>query len=269
MKKIAKPKLDLVFKKIFGDANNTDLLIDFLSSVLDVPVDSIKSVEIIDNEVIPDTIEKKFCRLDLLLQVNNQYINIEIQVNNYNDFKERTLFYWSRVYSNQLVKSEDYVSLKDTITINIIDFNLFDCPEYHSSFMIYETKRHEKLTDKLRIDFLELPKAKNHKTNDKLQEWLDFLNVTTEEGLDMLEKNTINPTIMCKAITVVRQMSADERLLRDIQKREETIMNERSALNSAKRQGIQEGEQNKELQLIQRWKKKGFTDEQIKELLSE
>lgn len=55
MKKIAKPKLDLVFKKIFGDVNNTDLLIDFLSSVLDVPVDSIKNVEIIDNEVIPDT----------------------------------------------------------------------------------------------------------------------------------------------------------------------------------------------------------------------
>lgn len=109
MNRIAKPKLDLVFKKIFGDVNNTDLLIDFLSSVLDIPVDSIKNVEIIDNEIIPDTIEKKFSRFDLLLQINNEYINIEIQVNNYNDFKERTLFYWSRVYSNQLGKSEDYI----------------------------------------------------------------------------------------------------------------------------------------------------------------
>lgn len=216
MNRIAKPKLDLVFKKIFGDVNNTDLLIDFLSSVLDIPVDSIKNVEIIDNEIIPDTIEKKFSRLDLLLQINNEYINIEIQVNNYNDFKERTLFYWSRVYSNQLGKSEDYISLKDTITINIIDFNLFDCPECHSSFMIYETNRHEKLTDKLRIDFLELPKAKNNKTNSKLQEWLDFLNITNEEGLNMLEKNTTNSNIMHKAIAIVRQMSANEKFLRDI-----------------------------------------------------
>lgn len=272
MNQIAKPKLDLVFKKIFGDVNNTDLLIDFLASVLDFQIDSIKKVEIIDNEIIPNTIEKKFSRLDLLLQINDKYINIEIQINNYNDFKERTLFYWSKVYSNQLGQSEDYISLKDTITINIIDFKLFDCLEYHSSFMIYETTRHEKLTNKLRIDFLELPKAKKHKMNTKLQEWLDFLNITSEEGLNMLEQTTTNPNIMHKAIAVVRQMSADEKLLRDIQKREETIMNEHSALNSAKKQGIQEGilkgELKKEQELIIKLKKKGFTDEQIKDLLS-
>ena len=40
----------------------------------------------------------------------------------------------------------------------------------------------------------------------------------------MLEKNTTNSNIMHKAIAVVRQMSADEKLRRDIQKREETII---------------------------------------------
>lgn len=168
-----------------------------------------------------------------------------------------------------MAKSEDYISLKNTIAINIVDFKLFDCSECHSSFMIYETHRHEKLTDKLRIDFLELPKAKKNKTNPKLQEWLDFLNVTTEEGLEMLEKNTVNPTIMHKAVAVVRQMSADEQLLRAIQKREETLMNERSALNNAKRQGIEQGLKKKETELISKWRKKGYTDEQIQELLSE
>lgn len=269
MKRIAKPKLDLVFKKIFGDVNNIDLLTDFIASVLDVPTDSIQKVEILDNEVIPDTVEKKFSRLDLLIMVNNEYVNIEIQVNNYNDYKERTLFYWAKVYTNQLGKGEDYISLQNTIAINIVDFKLFDCSECHSSFMIYETNRHEKLTDKLRIDFLELPKAKNTKTNAKLQEWLDFLNVTTEEGLEMLEKNTVNPTIIGKAVAVVRQMSADEKLLYAIQKREETLMNERSALNSAKQQGIEQGLKKKESELISKWRKKGYTEEQIQELLSE
>ena len=263
MKKIAKPKLDLVFKKIFGDVNNVDLLTDFLSSILDVPFDSIQKVEIIDNEVIPDTVEKKFSRLDLLILVNNEYVNIEIQVNNYNDYKERTLFYWAKVYTNQLAKSEDYISLQNTIAINIIDFKLFDCSECHSSFMIYETHRHEKLTNKLRIDFLELPKAKENKTNTKLQEWLDFLNVTTEQGLDMLEKNTVNPTIMHKAVAVVRQMSADEQLLRAIQKREETLMNERSALNSAKQQGATE----KAKSIAERMRAKGYSEQEIKEII--
>ena len=49
MNQIAKPKLDLVFKKIFGDVNNTDLLIDFLASVLDFQIDSIKKVELFLN----------------------------------------------------------------------------------------------------------------------------------------------------------------------------------------------------------------------------
>ena len=139
--------------------------------------------------------------------------------------------------------------------------------------MIYETNRHEKLTDKLRIDFLELPKAKNTKTNAKLQEWLDLLNVTTEEGLEMLEKNTVNPTIIGKAVAVVRQISADEKLLYAIQKREETLMNECSVLNSAKQQGIEQGIKQglkkKESELISKWRKKGYTEEQIQELLSE
>ncbi len=134
MGKIAKPKLDLVFKKIFGNVNNIDLLTDFLASVLDVPTDSIQKVEIIDNEIIPDTIEKKFSRLDLLILVNNEYVNIEIQVNNYND-KERTLFYWAKVYTNQLGKGEDYISLQDTIAINIVDFKLFNCLE---CFKLYD-----------------------------------------------------------------------------------------------------------------------------------
>ena len=56
----------------------------------------------------------------------------------------------------------------------------------------------------------------------------------------MLEKTTTNPTIMNKAITVVRQMSADEKFLRDIQRRKETIINERSALNYAKKEGKEE-----------------------------
>jgi predicted transposase/invertase (TIGR01784 family) len=106
---IAKPKLDLVFKKIFGDANNRDLLVDFIASVLDVPVESITSVEAIDNEVVPESIDKKFCRLDLLLRIDDELINIEIQVNNYHDYKERTLFYWSRVYSDQLKAGDGYV----------------------------------------------------------------------------------------------------------------------------------------------------------------
>lgn len=137
--RFANPKLDLVFKKIFSDVNNSDLLINLLCAILKISPTKIKHIEIIDNKIIPDVLNKKFSRLDLLLQVENEYINIEIQVNNYGNYKERTLYYWSQVYSGQLGKGKDYNKLKDTIAINIIDFNLFDFKKNHSSFAIYES----------------------------------------------------------------------------------------------------------------------------------
>jgi len=37
-------KNDLIFKKIFGDESNTDILISFLKSVLDIPSDDLGNI---------------------------------------------------------------------------------------------------------------------------------------------------------------------------------------------------------------------------------
>ena len=88
------PKLDLVFKKIFGDVRNTDILADFLATVLGIKTSEITDIEILDNEIIPDILLSKFSRLDLRITINKATsINIEIQVLNYGNYKERTLFY--------------------------------------------------------------------------------------------------------------------------------------------------------------------------------
>ena len=50
-----------------------------------------------------------------------------------------------------------------------------------------------------------------------------------------MNSNTANPEIIGKAISVIRKMSADEKMLYDIQLREKAILDERSALNFAKR----------------------------------
>lgn len=243
----AKPKLDLVFKKIFSDTDNTDLLIDFIATVLGIPSAEIFDVDILDNELPPDILSKKFSRLDLLIKTEKGYINIEIQVKNYGDFPERSLFYWARTFSKQLNKKNEYSILEPTISINIVDFKLFpDRDKAHSTYKLLETETYSELSDKLRIDFLELPKAKNCKDNH-LQEWLNFLSVTTEEGLHMLETKTTTSEHIRKAIAVVRKMSADEKLLLEIEKREDAIRDEASARAFERAQGKQEGKQEGEL----------------------
>ena len=54
------PKLDLVFKKIFGDVRNTDILADFLATVLAIKPSDISQIEILDNEIIPDILYIKW-----------------------------------------------------------------------------------------------------------------------------------------------------------------------------------------------------------------
>lgn len=257
------PKLDLVFKKIFGDVRNTDILADFLATVLEINPSEITTIEILDNEVIPDVIISKFSRLDLRITINRTTsVNIEIQVLNYGNYKERTLFYWSKMYTGELQKNDDYLNLKNAIAINVIDFNLFDCEEYHSTFRVLEEKRHELLTDKFRIDFLELRKAKQCKgrgsMTDKKQMWMDFLNTNAEDD-ETLERLASGFPVMQKAVAVLRQMSADEKELYEIEQREKTVRDEISARAYERQQGIES--------VIAKMKKSGMSDEQIQKIL--
>ncbi len=264
------PKLDLVFKKIFGNVNNTDILTDFLATVLNINSDQITSIEILDNELVPDILINKFSRLDLKLTVNKSCsINIEIQVLNYGNYKERTLFYWAKMFTGELQKNEDYNNLKDTIAINVIDFNLFDCKEeYHSTFKVLEEHRHEILTDKFRIDFLELRKAKKFakergSMTDKKLMWMDFLNSNAEDD-ETLERLSSESPVMKKAVAVLRQMSTDEKELYEIEQRDKAVRDELSARNYERQQGILQEREN----LITKMKKSGMSDEQIQKILS-
>ena len=96
------------------------------------------------------------------MNVDGRIVNIEIQLNPEANFKERTLFYWSKMYSDELGAGESYDALNQTICINIINYNLFDCEDYHSQFKILETERHEVMTEKFAINFFELKKSTNN-----------------------------------------------------------------------------------------------------------
>ena len=157
---IVKAKLDIIFKKLFGDEKNKDILHAFISDILDIPYDSIDNIVIQNPELVPNAMDEKFSRMDVKLMVDDRLVNIEIQINNEGCFEDRTAYHWARLFTSDLKQGEDYGSLKQSITINIINFNMFECDEYHSSFSLREDTRHEKLTDKCAIHFFELKKIK-------------------------------------------------------------------------------------------------------------
>lgn len=58
------PKVDFVFKKIFGNEQHPEILISFLNAVIQSD-DPIKSVEIKNTDIEKEYLNAKFSRLDI------------------------------------------------------------------------------------------------------------------------------------------------------------------------------------------------------------
>jgi predicted transposase/invertase (TIGR01784 family) len=208
-------------------------------------------------ELLPDNYADKFSRVDLKMQVDEKVVNVEMQICNESNFRERTLYYWSKIYSSELKSGEDYSKLRETICINIVNFNLFDCTEFHSHFKIIEKNRHEVLTDKFAIHFFELKKiGKNPDKNKPMELWLQLINAETEEELNMLENTNVRE--INQAIVVLRELNADEKMRYISDMREKALHDEANALNSAKKSGFNEGMKQGKIKGLEQGKKEGL-----------
>ena len=266
---VVSAKLDIIFKKIFTE--NEDMLHSFVASMLDLPPESISEIKITNPELPPETLAGKFSRLDLSLKVDDKLVNVEIQVKNDADYRDRTLFYWAKLYSSELKSGEDYSELKQTITINIINFNMFDGDNYHTEVAAMIKGTDEVFSDKFSIHFFELKKvSRKPDPNNSRELWLQFINADSEEELDMLDRT--NVPIMKKAVNVIYDMSEDTKIREIARLREKALHDEASALKNAKAEGREkgraEGRAEGEANIIAKMKAFGMTDEQIKAIIS-
>ena len=143
-------------------------------------------IEIIENTRLKkDSIDDKLGVLDIRAKAaTGEQFNIEIQLVNQYNMDQRTLFYWSKLFSEQLKEGQPFQSLKKTITINILDFNYINVEQYHSVFHLWEDLHKEcKLTDILEIHFLELPKFRKARPDlsKPLDRWLVFIEDSPKE----------------------------------------------------------------------------------------
>ena len=106
-----------------------------------------------------------------------------MQVAAYEYWAERTLFYLSKMFTEQIHEGEGYDVLEKCIHIGILDFEIFeDTDAFYSRFHLWEDSRHIKYSDKLELHVLELPKlAKHQYPETELLSWMQFINAETEE----------------------------------------------------------------------------------------
>lgn len=134
--------------------------------------------------------DRSFIRLCINFSRNKCFFNLNefVTRNNLNKKKvycdhnhnmdKRTLFYWSKIFSEQLKEGQPYNELKKTITINILDFNYVRTEKYSTVFHLWEDSNKDcMLTDVLEIRFLELPKfrKKQPDLSKPMDRWIVFI----------------------------------------------------------------------------------------------
>ena len=245
------PKIDFVFKKIFGNEKHPEILISFLNAVME-PTDPIKSVQIKNSDIEKEHIEDKYSRLDIKAITNSgEYINVEIQVKNEYNMIKRSLYYWSKLYSEQLNEGEDYSVLKRTICINILNFKYLKTRKFHSAYRLKEIYSNEELTDVAEIHFIEIPKLEDGSDEkDMLVPWIEFLKDPESEKVRSLEMSIEE---IRQAKDELIRMSNDDTQRELYEMRAKTLKDKISALNEAERKGIQkgieQGEKNKAIEI--------------------
>ncbi len=264
MDSIISAKNDVVFKVLFS--RNKELLREFLNDILDISIESVDDIDVLNPEFPPESIDGKFSRLDINVRTSDENVNIEMQVAKETDFKERILFYWSKMYADSLEKGQPYSELKKSYSISILDFNMFDCESYHSSFSIREDIRNEKFNDKLSLHIFELKKLESKiDPNNRRTLWMQFIKADSKEEFDML-MNTNNQAIK-SGVQTIYELSEDEKLREYIRQREKTIRDYDSSMANAEARGRAEGEIKRESEIVANLRKMGMTEEQIKSAL--
>ena len=246
MRKV-KPLNDFIFKKLFGEKGNEDILISFINAVLKrTKKEPIVEIEIIDNkQLTKELILDKTGIIDVRAKTSKgENIDIEVQLTDQGNMDKRTLFYWGKMYLENIKQGQDYTSLEKVITINILDFEFLGTENYQSSFHLWEDiEKDYMLTDVVEIHFLELPKFRRKKDKDyrenAIERWLMFLEKDTPEAT--LKELMSLDTAIEKAEQKIEYLSSDEETMRIYYERERSLHERANMISSAEARGLEKG----------------------------
>ena len=264
------PRSDTIFKAIFGDQRNVNILARFLRAVFEQSPIKIEfsELKIADTNLIADNKDERNSAVDVLaITENGEKIDIEIQINDHNDIQKRTVFYASRMTTSQVTKQvkleERYRNIKAVIVIAILDFKIrLDDDKYFHGNILKDMIDNKIYTDVEQIYTLELPKIPANDDNKELWTWLKFLKSNTVDEMKKI-KNKI-PEVD-EAMSIYENFISDEELKSIAETREMKYKLDR---NEWIAQGKEEGETKKAIEDIIAFAKTGMSLTQICQTLN-
>lgn len=235
---------DFFFKNLMGDEKRSNLTLRFLNLILNrTGENAFKSIQFLKTEQDPLTKDGKLSILDVKASVDDKtFVNIELQVSRQNYIVERSMFYISRIFSEQAVRGHDYDELKPVIGINLLDFKLFDeLSNWHNTANFTVKGIEKPITDCLTMHFLELPKLKfsDVKKAKRLEAWgAYFSGVSDEKELEVL---CMNEPLLKEVLSYEQAFTNNDEMYRKYQQREDAIREETTKIRLGEKRGEKRG----------------------------
>ena len=188
---------DFMFHMLMQE--NKEILRSFLSAVLRVEEDTISDIEVSNPINRGSSIDDKTLVLDIKVIVNHSLlINIEMQVVNYHNWRDRSVVYVCREF-DQLFSGQKYEDVKPVTHIGVIDFDLDRVPGKRErkpgrllrQIRLLDGETHEVYNDKLELRIVSLRELGNASDEDrkwKLDLWARAIKAKTWEELVMIAK---------------------------------------------------------------------------------
>ncbi|MFN5835144.1 MAG: Rpn family recombination-promoting nuclease/putative transposase [Pseudanabaena sp.] len=241
------PKIDFAFKKIFGSEDSKDILISFLNALIYEEKPVIQDLEILNPYLAPKIRGVKDTYLDIKAKIkdvdgSDHDVIIKMQVLNIEGIEKRILYNAAHAYSTERRLSEAHNPSNPVIALTITDFVMFS--ELNTVISRFILNERDFLVDHsiydIELIFVELPKFKKQLSELKttVDKWLFFLNETSSI-LEIPENIGIVSEIK-KAFDMANQANFTLSELKDQQKLEISIQNQRVTIAQAIQQGVQQ-----------------------------
>ena len=186
------PRVDIVFKKLFGVEENKDLLISLINSIVSKE-DQVADVTLLNPYHAQNFKNEKLSILDIKARghTGKQY-NIEMQISDEADYDKRALYYWAELYTKQLQKGMGYAGLNKAIGIHILNFtSILGSKKYHNVFHVLEAEDHVRYFKDMELHTIELNKFTPIDGSEELQAFLPRIKTALDRWATFLTRHDL------------------------------------------------------------------------------
>jgi len=158
MKTGVDPKVDYVFKRLFGSEDQVALPIEMFNAVLDFPPGiRVRQIALLNPFTDAGYAGGKLAVLDVKArdEIGRQF-HVEMQRQVPWSFDKRVVYYAAGLHAQQMQKGDYYETICPTYSISFVNEPLFDDPHYHHKFVLHDVQHGVTFSKDLEVHIIEL-----------------------------------------------------------------------------------------------------------------